>query len=326
MQRRGPSRPYVLVTASLTAIALAVSAAAATRAQSDSGPERFGLGVFTTEAWDFFVALTQDQRTAYFCRANGSFSYFTILESHQQNGRWTQPEVAPFSGRWSDADPHIAPDGSKLFFISNRPVTGDSARGDYDIWVADRRRDGSWDTPKHLGPPVNSDAATEWSPSPAANGNLYFGTVRAGGKGGNDLYVARWNGSGYGEPENLGDSINTARGEVEPWIAPDESYLVFSGQNRTDGMGGFDLYFAERRNGVWQKARILPAPINSVAGDFNQSVSPDGKWLYFSSTRGVFDQTPQRRLTYAEIQRRLTTAGNGLGDIYRVPMSAVRGK
>jgi hypothetical protein len=326
MQRR--DRRTVAVCGVATAILFVtttsmVAVARETSSQAPAIPVRYGDGVFSTGAWDFFVALTSDQRTAYICRANAYFSYFTILETHLRNGRWSEPEVAPFSGRWSDADPHFSPDGSKLFFISNRPVTGDSARGDYDIWVVDKRTDGSWDTPRRLPPPVNADGATEWSPAVAANGNLYFGTIRAGGKGGNDLYVARWNGSAYGEPENLGDSINTARGEVEPWIAPDESYMVFSGQNRTDGLGGFDLYVAERVGDVWQKARHLPAPINSAVGDFNQSVSPDGKWLYYSSTRGVFDTVPARRLTYAEIQRRLTSPGNGLGDIYRVPMSAL---
>jgi hypothetical protein len=74
---------------------------------------------------------------------------------------------------------------------------------------------------------------------------------------------------------------------------------------------------------VWQKARLLPAPINSTAGDFNQSVSPDGKWLYFSSTRSVFDRMPSARLSYGEMMRRLASPGNGLGDIYRVAMSEV---
>ena len=313
-------RKVLLVSAAVTAAWFTVSAPAKTAHQSN-GPELFGIGVFTTGEWDFFVAFTPDQQTAYFCRANGSFTYFTILQSRYQNDQWSAPEIAPFSGRWSDADPHISADGNKLFFISNRPDSGDAAREDYDIFVAERTASG-WTEPRRLPAPIN-DGNTEWSPSVSTNGNLYFGSARPGGKGGNDLYIARWNGSGYDQPENLGDSINTPRGEVEPWIAPDESYMIFSGQNRLDGMGGFDLYSAQRINGVWQKPRLLPAPINSTAGDFNQSVSPDGKWLYFSSTRSVFDRMPSARLSYGEMMRRLASPGNGLGDIYRVPMSEV---
>ncbi|MBA3554608.1 MAG: PD40 domain-containing protein [Gemmatimonadales bacterium] len=287
---------------------------------AQEGPELFGPGVFSTGAWDFFVALTPDQRTAYFCRANGDFSYYTILETGRVDGRWTEPRVAPFSGRWSDADPHVSADGSRMFFISNRPVSGSRPRDAYDIWTMERAAGGGWGEPRRLGAPVNRDSVTEWSPSVARNGNLYFGTIRPGGKGGNDLYVARWAAGRYAEPENLGDSLNTEAGEFEPWVSPDERYLIFSAAGRPDGPGGFDLYLSVRRGGVWQGARPLTA-VNTPKGEFNQSVSPDGRYLYFSSTRGSFDSIPPGALGYPEMQRRLTAVGNGLGDIYRVPVA-----
>jgi Tol biopolymer transport system component len=296
-----------------------IAASAAFPAHGQQGPAVFGPGVFSTAAWDFFVAFMPDQRTAYVCRANGNFSYYTILETRLVNGRWTEPRTAPFSGRWSDADPHISPDGSKLFFISNRPVNGTEPTEEYDVWVVERETAGRWGEPRHLAAPVNSDSVTEWSPSVARNGNLYFGSDGGGGKG-SDLYVARWANGGYQKPENLGDSVNTAAGEVEPWIAPDETYLIFSAYGRPDGVGGYDLFISERRNGVWQRARPLGGGVNSAGRDFNQSVSPDGKYLYFSSTRGIFDSIPGRRLAYPEMQRRLTGIGNGLGDIYRIPL------
>jgi hypothetical protein len=133
-------------------------------------PELFGEGVFSTAAWDFFVALTPDQRVAYFCRASGGFTWFTILESRHAGAGWGQPRVASFSGRWSDADPHLSPDGSRLFFISNRPdADGQPPRDDYDIWVVERTPAGGWGAPRRLGPPVNA-GATEWSPSARRTG------------------------------------------------------------------------------------------------------------------------------------------------------------
>jgi WD40-like Beta Propeller Repeat len=39
-----------------------------------------------------------------------------------KNGQWSRPEIAPFSGRYMDADPYVTSDGKQLFFISNRPV------------------------------------------------------------------------------------------------------------------------------------------------------------------------------------------------------------
>ncbi|HEY0037964.1 MAG TPA: hypothetical protein VGB66_14805, partial [Longimicrobium sp.] len=111
-------------------------------------------------------------------------------------------------------------------------------------------------------------------------------------------------------------------GEIEPWIAPDESYLIFSGAARDDSIGGYDLYLSRRVGGVWTKARPLPRPINSDGLDFNPSVSPDGRWLYFSSTRrrsgGV-----GRRLDLPRDESTISGIGNGTGDIYRVRMRAV---
>src|SRR5512145_2589040 len=75
-------------------------------------PKLFGEGIFSTGAYDFFVALSADQEKAYFCRASADFGYWTILETRKRDGRWTTPTMAPFSGRWSDADPHLTLDGS----------------------------------------------------------------------------------------------------------------------------------------------------------------------------------------------------------------------
>jgi len=291
------------------------------RAADPLRPVLFGEGVFSTGVYDFFVALTPDQNAAYLCRASADFGYWTILETRRRAGKWTTPVMAPFSGRWSDADPHLSPDGSKLFFISNRPSSGDTPKPSCDLWMVERVGEG-WGPPRPLGPEVNGEG-TEWSPSVAANGNLYFGATREGGKGRDDLWVSRLVDGRYTTPVNLGDSINTRTGEVEPWIAPDESYMIFSGGGRSDGQGGLDLYVSVRRNGVWSGARPLGHGINSPGWDFNPSVSPDGRTFFFTSTRGGFDPPPPAAMSYEELTRRLNSPGNGLGDIYSIPIEAL---
>ena len=123
---------------------------------------------------------------------------------------------------------------------------------------------------------------------------MYVGTIRSGGLGGNDIWLSRMVDGQYQPLENLGDSVNTTAGEIEPWISPDESYLIFSGASRADSIGGYDLYIAFKQNGVWQRARALDGGINSRGLDFNQSVSPDGKYMYFSSTRSSSAPTGER--------------------------------
>ena len=315
-----PSRKWSLV-ALLTAVVAAGAPCSVAHASEELRPKLFGEGVFSTGAYDFFVALTPDQQVAYLCRAAADFSYWTILETRRQGEKWSVPVMAPFSGRWSDADPHLSPDGSKLFFISNRPVTGDTAMAACDLWMMERAGKG-WGDPRRLDPEVNGEG-TEWSPSVAANGNLYFGATREGGRGRDDLWMSRLVNGRYTAPVNLGDSINTKTGELEPWIAPDESYLIFSAGGRPDGMGSLDLYISFRQGGVWSRARPLGHGINSAAWDFNPSVSPDGRTFFFTSSRCSFDRIPARRMSYDELTRRLGSTGNGLGDIYSIPIEAL---
>lgn len=192
------------------------------------GPELYGAGLFSTGQWDFFLALSPDGHQALFCRANDDFSAYDIYETRRDaGGRWRAPTKPAFAASWSNADPHFSPDGHAVFFISNRPDAGDTAASStYDIWTATLEPGGGWSEPRRLPAPVSLPGIDEWSPSVAANGDLYFGSDRPGGRGGLDLYVARWVGGAYQAPENLGDRVNSAADEVEPWIAPDGSYLV----------------------------------------------------------------------------------------------------
>ena len=285
-----------------------------------AGPELYGAGLFSTGLWDFFMAFSPDQTLVLFCRANDDFSAYDIYETRREVGEgWRAPAKPAFATAWSNADPHISPDGRTLFFISNRPGPGDSlASKTYDIWTASLEAGGKWSEPHRLGPPISLPGWDEWSPSVAANGNLYFGSDRPGGSGGLDLYVARRVNGTYQMPENLGPAVNSASAEVEPWIAPDESYLIFSAIGRRGSTGRYDLYLSRRSGGAWQRPMPL-ADVNTRWNEFNQSVSPDGQWLYFSSTRphsgplGPRFDTPRNEASVAGI-------GNGKGDIYRIAM------
>jgi Tol biopolymer transport system component len=286
-------------------------------------PELYGPGLFSTGAWDFFLAFSPGERRALFCRANDSFTVYQIYETRRDpGGTWSAPVVPRFAGSWSNADPHITHDGRTVFFISNRPGPGQTgAQTTMDIWSASLDSTGEWEEAVRVPEPVSVPGVDEWSPSVAANGNLYFGSDRPTGFGANDLWVARWNGSSYDSLANLGDSINTSRGEVEPWIARDESYLIFSGRGRSDGVGGFDLYLSRRVGGTWSKARPIDG-VNTMGLEFNQSVSPDGKWLYFSSTR-PHEGPLGERLDVPPNDSTVVGIGKGTGDIYRIPLRVI---
>jgi len=107
-----------------------------------------------------------------------------------------------------------------------------------------------WSEPANLGLPVNTPSQ-EFYPSVSTNGTLYFSSNRDGGKGSGDIYHTQFVNGKYSTPENLGDSINTKTFEGDPYIAPDENFLILTAYNRSDGLGDGDLYISLNRDGHW---------------------------------------------------------------------------
>ena len=286
-------------------------------------PAIFASGVISTADFDSHPAFTPDGKTLYFLRSSPTFNFWTIVVSHFENNHWSAPEVLPISGQYRDADPFITRDGKRFYFISDRPKDAASASGtgrSLDIWFMDRSGNG-WAAPQNVGEPVNS-SGNEWYPTIAQDGTIYFGSDRPGGKGRTDIYRSRLVNGKYTEPENLGDAINSQSEEFEPYISPDQKYLIFMAQ-RPDGRGGSDLYISYQRDGSWTKAANLGDKINSSGSEYSPLVSPDGKYFFWSSTRSAALTTQAKRLTYDDLLNRLRNPGNGLGDIYQIDLSAL---
>jgi hypothetical protein len=286
-----------------------------------SRPTIFGPGIISTGEYDTHPAFTPDGKTLYFLRSTPNFNLWTILVSHFVKGRWSTPEVAPFSGQYSDADPFITADGARLYFISNRPAPGKTSR-DLDIWMIEKGASG-WNEPTNLGAPINS-TGSEWYPTVSSNGTIYFGSDREGGKGRTDIYRSRLVGGKYETAENLGPVINTQFNEFEPLIAPDETFLIFMGGGRADGRGGFDLYISYNQNGEWSQPENLGDKINTVGNEYSPTISPDGKYFFWASTRGFADKPLEKRQNYQELMAKLRGPGNGLGDIYQIDIGELK--
>ena len=81
-------------------------------------PQIFAENSISTSDDESHPGFTPDGKTLYFLKNDPSFNHWTIVVSREQNGKWSTPEVAPFSGQFSDADPFITLDGQRFFFIS----------------------------------------------------------------------------------------------------------------------------------------------------------------------------------------------------------------
>jgi WD40-like Beta Propeller Repeat len=284
-------------------------------------PRIFGEGVISTGDYDTHPAFSPDGNTLYFVKMAPDLSKWTIFVSYFKNGKWSEPEIASFSGQYWDADPYFAKDGNTLYFISNRPLKEGDPQKDFDIWKIEQTKDG-WSKPIRLGAPINSESS-EYYPTLTDNGTIYFGSRRKNGKGASDIYFSRLENGEYQTAQNIGDSINTAGNEFEPFIAFDESFVIFMA-TPSESLEQADFYISYNQQGQWTKAQKLPAPFNSDVTEFSPKVTRDGKYFFFSSTRNKQGGTFDKQETTTEMEKRIREAGNGLSDIYQVDFSALQ--
>lgn len=163
---------------------------------------------------DFVISPKGDE--IFFTLQQPRFASSTILYLVKKNGKWNNPEVAPFSGKYRDLEAAFSPDGQTIYFSSDRPVSGDKTK-DFDIWKVKRLANDRWGEPENLGPTVNSDK-NEFYPSVTKSGNLYFTAELPDGKGSEDIVICKWTGTGYSKPESLSEDINTKTMSLMPLL------------------------------------------------------------------------------------------------------------
>ncbi|MEM9549389.1 MAG: hypothetical protein AAGA77_25685 [Bacteroidota bacterium] len=263
--------------------------------------------------------ISSDGKEAYLTVQNPTEEIRTICRIQKSNGVWSKPYPTPFSGKHKDLEPYLSPDNLKLFFVSNRPNAFD--KENYDIYYVERDHvDSTWSEPINLGAPINTEG-NEFYPAIAASGNLYFTSVKAKDNGRDDIYFSAWNGNQYSEPVSMDTTINTTGYEFNSFISPDESYIIFSGYNRADGLGSGDMYISYKNESEqWTQAQNLSSTINSKYMDYCPYVDNNGT-LYFTSRRNsASDMVIQNNF---HLEQETMKYQNGQSRIYKVKLSSL---
>ncbi|GHN02234.1 hypothetical protein WSM22_37230 [Cytophagales bacterium WSM2-2] len=232
---------------------------------------------------------------AVFSHDRSEFYYSVIVKGNAEtrmmsyrDGSWSPPVKILSHDIYSFNDPFLTPDNKKLFFISDRSLTGTGPKKDYDIWYIERQ-DGKWSEPKNAGKNINSDK-NEYYISFTKSGKMYFSSNAKDKQGKNnyDIYSSELKEGEFQPSVRLDPEINTSSYEADVFVAPDESYVIFSA-NRPGGLGSGDLYVSFRnQDGTWTPSRSLGNTINTEADDFCPYVSPDGNYLFYASRGDVY--------------------------------------
>jgi len=211
-----------------------------------------------------------DGKTVYLAN-NGA-----ICLSRKAGDRWTKPIPISFTGQYKDWDPTLTPDGKGILFVSNRPyIAADgSTKTGAHLWMS-QQAGGRWSEPKHLDSPVNEFGFVNYGPSISAKGTICFCSRDRDGDKGMHAYLCRWAGDHYEKPQLL--ILNGNDPTFDPYIAPDERYILFSSDNA--------LYISYRTERGWSPGEKLGPQVNAASAKgmlWGPSISRDGKMLYFN--------------------------------------------
>lgn len=220
-------------------------------------PEVFAPGIVSTEHRDLSAFFTPDMKEFYFTRKDAKNGKWSLLVFKYENKQWHQSVVGPRVGR-----PIVAPNG-KIMHLGKQYM---------------ERTETGWSEIKSLGSPFEEVRIMRLTAS--AKGTYVFDEATPEGDG--VLRYSRLIDGKRKEPKPFGKAINTGRWNAHPFIAPDESYIIWDGE-RDNGYGDSDLYISFRTdNGSWSTAINMGNKINTSSWESGGYVTPDGKYLFFN--------------------------------------------
>ncbi len=252
----------------------------------------------TTKPSQYSPALSPSGRTLYYASlskseksavtvddVNDPDQFIRIFTSQiDEEGKYEEPvALGPEINRpaYISSNVSLSPDGRRMYF--NRIILTGNVVTESKIYMSEGG-DGSWKSANEVVG-VNGDYLAQYPVVGELYGKevLFFVSDMDGGEGGQDIYYATYQGDGvYGDPVNLGPSINTAGNEKTPfWF---DGTLYFSSDSYAT-LGGFDIMYAVWNGSEWTAPENMGSAYNSAADDYYFRLFDEGYKGFFTSNR-----------------------------------------
>jgi len=236
--------------------------------------------------------------SAYFIPSDSGYGVGGMVFSEIRDGQWTAPQAPSFVRDENSHDdvPFFSEDGKKLYFLSRRSLEPGGRPIKENIWIVDKTADG-WGEP-YIAPGAVNSIQMHWQFSVANSGTIYFAGEDANSLGRDDIYKSTLVDGVYTTPVNLGAVINTETTETCPYIAPDESYLLFATAGHQSMDGEITLHISWRKvDGGWTE------PVSTRIGGLCPMLSPDGKYLFYNGGNGTYEGICWMKADYLQTLR-----------------------
>ncbi len=252
------------------------------------------MKVFNSRERDFSPAFVNESHTEVFLtstrdEASGDETHGATGQSFadmfstsiDRKGKWSVPvPVENLNSEFEDGTPNISSDFTKLYYTRCKKEKSQQL----GCQVFESRSDGEgWQEATVVFETLGDSISTAHPAISPDDNTLYFVSDMPGGIGENDIWKVTLEDGSWGEPENLGEEINTPGNDLYPYVHPDGT-LYFSSDSRV-GLGGLDIYKARiDETGSWMVENMRP-PINSPDDDFGIVFEGDLERGFFSSSR-----------------------------------------
>ncbi|MGM9484805.1 TolB family protein [Roseateles sp. NT4] len=287
----------------------------------------FAPGVISGPASDGAPTFSPDGPLLMFERSNGRQAF--LLMAERRGDGWSVPELAPFvEPGSSNMHPVFSAEGRDLVYVSKSLAAEREPAGTrHPVRLVRVTRQGAtWSAPQDLPPEINISTPGVFKPSLAANGDLYF--MSDGGPGAPAapqwrLFHARRDGGGWvrAVPVVL---PGVSQDDVDPCIAPDQSYLIFSSKGRAPRDDGHEyLFISWRQVHRWGEPVAIRYAGDDWGGDDGEANLGPGGQLFFMSDRVApalrrdGDRLPTA--AYADVQQ----WNNGNGNVWTLDLAEV---
>lgn len=226
-------------------------------------PEIFAPGFVSTEHRDGSGFFTPDMKEFYFTRRDNASGKWSLVTFKSENNQWRESVVGPRVGR-----PILSPDGKTMHLGKKYK----------------KRTNSGWSEIKSLGSPFEEIRIMRLMSS--SKGTYFFDEGTRDGNG--VLRYSRLVNGKREEPKPLSKEINTGQWNAHPFIAADESYILWDGE-RHHGFGDNDIYISfKQQDGSWGGAINLGDNVNTDMEENGAYVTPDGKYLFFNRNGDLY--------------------------------------